>query len=336
MEDIERSLIKIEEKLTIFKGLTKEEKNTNRFLLKTSLSDLILFTQYIIYNIGETLNIKVLPSESLNEKIKKINFWDENFFINEEKDFLKKIIKQRNRLSHNDIYFPNLNITESLFKQFKNYIPVIRKKAQAHTHTIEFLGKRIAELEALLKKVKDILSIEKHEVVDEYLSQINFAKRLPQSNPNTVRITWENIYAISQKIRRNFPFTFNFLKTILKYSAEILGNPILLFNQYFSDNNLCPCCHEEDSLTENFSLCDYWSSGEVIQFYSFSPFQAVKIDSKLIALPEFCDEAYEEECFLCHQGEVYHEIEPPPNSLFCVECGFYYLAGDRAGIFLDY
>jgi len=60
------------QRLKIFNSLHKEDQEANKFLLRSSLSDLVFFTSYSIYQVGKELKIDILPSDSLKSKFNKI------------------------------------------------------------------------------------------------------------------------------------------------------------------------------------------------------------------------------------------------------------------------
>ena len=176
---------------------------------------------------------------------------------------------------------------------------------------------------------------QKIELVNEYENQVEIIAKISQNTSKDIQIKRENVYEILNKITKHFPFTINFLNIILAYDSHLFKNPIDLFNKYFKENSICPQCGS-DSYTNNFVLCNYYYTEEAIKIQSFKPFKFTKIKSHLFAVPDFCDNWWEDVCYNCHMGEEIQEIEPPEYSIFCEDCGFYYLAGDRAGNVPDF
>lgn len=219
MQFVKKSLEIIEQKIDLFNSLSKEDQELNKFLLRTSLSDLVYFTSYFIYQVGKELNIAIRPSESIESKFKKITYWEENFFTKREKEYIQSIITHRHKLAHNDTYFPNLKSVKSALVQFEKYILSIVNKVDSYNRSLDALQNRIKELKDFLKKVKIILPEQKIELVKEYENQIEIIAKIFQNTSKHIQIKRENVYEIFNKITKHFPFT-------LKWDKEGYENKI--------------------------------------------------------------------------------------------------------------
>ena len=66
----------IQKKIEKYSKLSLEKKESNLFLLKTSVSDIILLLNYFLLKKGNKLGLEVKSSDSLKKKREIFNFYE--------------------------------------------------------------------------------------------------------------------------------------------------------------------------------------------------------------------------------------------------------------------
>ena len=155
-----------------------------------------------------------------------------------------------------------------------------------------------------------------------------------QNEKSVIKVIQKNFAKTSNRIRE---FLFPLLKLQIKNNIEMdLTNPIQLVDNYIRHKAKCPLC-DSNELTEDFSYClEYDCEKKIIQ--SFNPYIEIANEGKPCVTEPFCDaQLLDKEnsgaCKYCQKGKVEESLE---GSIFCENCGFYYIPEKEVGISGDW
>lgn len=333
-QDYELSIRMIKQKLDLYSNLSLEKKELNQFLLKTSVSDIILLLNYFLLNMGNILELGIKHSDSLKKKREIINFYEENFFNDKEQGFLIKMEKIRNKIAHSDTYFPAFEQTKSLFNNFLDFQKRIKAKLRKYKNTSEQLRNMCNEILSYSYQLEKFLpnNQKEREFLDGFKEYAKMYRKLSRSTHKDINKLRDEVYGIYRKLKGLFGVNKQFLIFLSNQDWELLKKPENFMKSYFLENKACPNC-STDEITQKFSLCKWIINNQTHFIKSLNPF---KIEKKKYyafipwyACDLFC---FEEICFKCQESSWEAEKPVPKGSYYCQNCGFFYLLEDNIGI----
>ncbi len=335
-QDYKLSLRMIQKKLDLYLNLSLEKKECNLFLLKTSVSDIVLLLNYFLLNIGNILGLGVKPSDNLKKKREIFNFYEEKIFNDKEQGFLRKMEKIRNKIAHSDSYFPAFEQTKSLLNNFLDFQEKIKAKLRKYKKTSEQLQNVCNKILSYSYQLEKFLpdNQKEREFLDGFKEHAKMYRKLSKSTHNDINKLRDEVYGIYKKLKGFFGVNKQFLIFLSNQDWELLKQPEILMKNYFLKNKVCPNC-SADEITQKFSLCKWIINNQTHIIKSFNPFKIEK-KSHYAFIPWYvCDLfCFEEICFKCQESSWEAEKPVPEGSYYCENCGFFYLIENKVGISL--
>ncbi len=323
-----RRIIKI--KINKFKTLESCDQSVNLLLLKTSMIELIIVLNYYLHFLGKILNIDIKDSDSLKMKINKFTFYDETFFNEQERHFLRNMERMRNKLLHSDTIFPKLREVEDSNNELEKFLNKLDSKLGLYMNSKIQLERTIEKIESYLKMSTLFLTEDKKEVFDEYKEHINLAKKMTQKTSKDLTQRLLNLNRIHVNIKHFCPLTTTFLRIIENYNSNLLNNPLLLFKRYFQEFQICPGCSSPD-YTREFGICERIIAGSTLKIKDFSPLKVDKLEFNAISSITECDNSWNGPCLECKEFISAPLTITPPDSIYCEDCGFFFIVNKCAG-----
>ena len=335
-QEIQKSFHLTKEKIQEFKKLNDEEKEKNQFFLKTALNDIISFVKYFLIQIGKGIDIDVNSNHSIKRKRETIEFFSD-ILSPAETEFLHKIEKYRNKLSHKDDYFPRLEETESVIAGFKSFYNNINKKILKYSYSKKDLLNNIKKINEKIKIIKPLFAKTTQELLDLFQLNLNSAIILIETNKVELLLdARKQIQIVYSKIEELCPFRKEFMDIIKDYDDTTLNNPLIVMEKYFDENDWsCPAC-EYDDIHNEFYICVFYESSGDKEVISFKPLELKEISSKAYGTHPFCEVSYDGHCLYCHSSDMGYAKAPPDGSIWCESCGFCFIPGEKVGFTNDF
>ncbi len=333
-QDFKLSLRMIQKKIEQYSKLSLEKKESNLFLLKTSVSDIILLLNYFLLKKGNKLGLEVKPSDSLKKKREIFNFYEEGFFNYKEQGFLINMEKIRNKIAHLDTFFPTFDETELILNNFLDFQEKILVKLNKYKETSVQLQNICNEILSYSYQLEKFLPDDQkeREFIDGLKEHVTMYRKLSRSTHKDITKLRDDVYGVYKKLKGLYGINKQFLIFLSNQDWELLKQPKNLMINYFLENKVCPNC-SADEVTQKFSLCKWIINNQTYIIKSFNPF---KIDKKkhYAFLPWYaCDLfCFEEICFKCQESGWEAEKSVPKGSYYCESCGFFYLFENKIGI----
>lgn len=315
-----------------FKGMTPEEQNTNLFLLKNTIIGLISILKYELLLIGNHLNIPIKPSDSIKQKLERITLTND-IILENQIHFLEKIEKLRNKIEHNDFYFPNLKQVDEIMEESQKFLKIMERNIDSFVREKGIFENKLYMFNEKIDSLGNSIEHKKLKHIKQSIEFIQTLSLEKQRDINNLENQLENLK--SELIEIN-PFSAQFFKLTHNYKENLLKNPLEAIKSYWNDLGSleCPIC-DSSELTDNFWYCKEAPTikGQII---SIKPLIIIKENAKaFLALETWENGRY---CF-CENFENCPQRERkrvPVGSLFCENCGFYYLSQKEVGIVGDF
>lgn len=335
-QEIKKSFNLTKEKIEEFKKLNEEEKEKNKFFLKTALNDIISYVKYSLVQIGDGIDIDVNPNHSIKRKIETIVFFSD-ILSPEDTEFLNEIEKNRNKISHNDDYFPKLEETEVIIVRFSSFYNDVNKKVSKYSYTKKDLLNNIKKIIEKIKIIKPLFAKTTQELHDLFQQNLNFAIKLIETNRvESLLDARKQIQTVYSKIEELCPFRKEFMDIIKDYDDTTLNNPLIVMEKYFDENDWsCPAC-EYDDIHNEFYVCALYESSGDKEVISFKPLKLKGTSSKAYGTHPFCEVSYDGHCLYCHSSDMVYARDPPDGSVWCESCGFCFIPGEKVGFTNDF
>jgi len=333
-QDFKLSLRMVQKKLDQYSKLPLEKKECNLFLLKTSVSDIILLLNYFLLKKGNMLGLEVKSSDSLKKKREIFNYYEEGFFNDKEKRFLINMEKFRNKIAHSDTIFPTFEETELILNNFIDFQESISLKLNKHKETSVQLQNICNEILSYSYHLEKFLPDDQkeREFIDGLKEHATMYRKLSRSTHNDISRLRDDVYSVYKKLKDLYGINKQFLIFLSNQEWKLLNHPKNLMKTYFLENDVCPNCSTDED-TQKFSICKWIINTQTYNIESFNPLKIEKKKHYLFISWYACDLCcFEEICFKCQESGWEAQKSVPKDSYYCENCGFFYLFEGEIGI----
>lgn len=311
-----------------------QNQEKNRLVLKNIFLSIISLVKFILLKVGFILKCKIKPTDSISKKVEEINSYNKKL-LKDDMEFLNKIIKWRNKLEHNDLEFPSLDLINKTLKEFDIFLQNIKSNIYNFFDLKEDTQKRLQRSRNKIQSLK------------EFISKEHFSSLVRETDLiNTLLSTnFENITKIREKLSRLvealiniFPFSKKFTELICNNNLIPSKDPFSTIENFWlkiSNNQECPICGSQE-LRSNFWICKEYPSFKKI-FNALVPFEAIEKPTNAFCSNEtwdngmYCDCGHFEDC-----NRLLENNNLPIGSKFCDDCGFYFLPLIETGLVEDF
>lgn len=234
-QDFKLSLRMVQKKLDQYSKLPLEKKECNLFLLKTSVSDIILLLNYFLLKKGNMLGLEVKSSDSLKKKREIFNYYEEGFFNDKEKRFLINMEKFRNKIAHSDTFFPTFEETELILNNFIDFQESISLKLNKHKETSVQLQNICNEILSYSYHLEKFLPDDQkeREFIDGLKEHATMYRKLSRSTHNDISRLRDDVYSVYKKLKDLYGINKQFLIFLSNQEWKLLNHPKNLMKTYF-------------------------------------------------------------------------------------------------------
>lgn len=294
----------------------------------------ISLVKFILLKVGFLLKCKLKPTDSISKKVEEINSFDKKL-LKDDMDFLDKIIKWRNKLEHNDLEFPSVNLMNKTLKEFDKFFQNIE------SNIYNFFDSKEDTLR-LLQKAKNKIQLLKEFISKEHFSSLvreaDLINTFFSNNIETITKSREKLFRLVTALTNIFPFSKKFTEMICNSGLSPSKDPFRIIEKFwlkFSNDQECPICGSKE-LRINFWICKEYPSIKT-KFNTIVPFEGIEKDTNAFCSNEtwdngmYCDCEHPEDC-----NRLLDNNNLPLGSKFCDDCGFYFLPSIETGLVQDF
>lgn len=333
-QDFNLTIMTIKNRIEQYSNLPLDKKESNSFLLKTSVSDLILLLNYIIFKKGKMLGLEIKPTDSIKRKREIFNFYEEDFFNDIEQSYLSRMEEVRNKIAHLDTYFPTFEETKQMFNNYLIFQNNFSVKLKEYRETSVQLQNKCNEILSYSYQLEKFFSENQKErlLVEELRKRAKMYRNLSRPTHKDVVKLRDDVFDIFKKLKGLFAISKRFLSFLSNQDRDLLKQPMKLMKKYFLESELCPNCSSNE-ITQKFSKCKWIINNETYFIESFNPLKIEKKKGYSFISWYACDlMCFDEVCFKCEKSGWKAEKAVPRGSYYCENCGFFYLPGKKVGI----